>query len=159
VARKDSSEGIPRRGSDIAGIIQFSLGLLLLVALFSYDRHDLLRLPPRRDAAASPQFHRPLRRPYWRPALLCFWRLGVSPAGVPARVRALPLHRLDAYLRRRWPWALVLLLTVAAALDLGMDRSVHEKLTRHQPVVESGFLEQLTLNLNAPSAGGVVGLA
>ncbi|MHB1307107.1 MAG: DNA translocase FtsK [Limisphaerales bacterium] len=140
------------------GIVFVALALLLLVALFSYDRHDL--------ATNYLPADNPMVTQNWIGrfgaglADKLFFAFGASAYLLPVFMLGFGLASFVsgmAYLRRRWPWALVLALTCAAALDLGMDRAAYDRLVRHGLTPDTGFLEQLTLNLNAPSAGGVLG--
>ncbi len=127
--------------------------------MFSYDRQDLDTnfLP----AGERPPIHNLIGRFGAVLADRAFLVLGASAYLLPVVMIGFGLANLVsalAYLRRRWVWALVLLLTCAAALDLAMNPAAHDKLARNLPAPEATFIDRLTLNLNAPSAGGIVGL-
>ena len=52
---------------------------------------------------------------------------------------------------------MLLLLVCTAALDLGTDQTALKRLAVN-PAEQAGFLDRLSLNLSAPSAGGVMGM-
>ncbi|MBM3879498.1 MAG: DNA translocase FtsK [Verrucomicrobia bacterium] len=158
MARKDQGgRQVSRGGNDILGILLVSAAMLLFAALFSFDKYDLPanREPPNQPAhnwigrfgasAANGLFFVCGAAAYLFPVLL----LGFGFAYVFTTM---------SYLRRRWPWALVLTLTCTAALDLATDPQALEQLARQRPGSGAGYIEQLTLEMSAPSAGGVVGL-
>jgi S-DNA-T family DNA segregation ATPase FtsK/SpoIIIE len=143
----------------VIGILLICAACLLLVAMFSYDRRDLETnfLP----AGERPPIHNLIGRFGASLADRAFLVLGASAYLLPVVLIGFGLANLVsplAYLRRRWVWALVLLLTCAAALDLATNPVAHDKLARNLPAPEATFIDRLTLNLNAPSAGGVLGL-
>ena len=160
MARREQADANARSGwSDIAGILLISAALLLCAALFSYDKHDL----PQHFVGAK------------RPALIQNWvgRFGAVTAdnlffccGAAAYLLPVLLFGFGMgcffavwhYLRRRWMWALVLMVACIGALDLYTDQDVLDKLGRGVAAPGVGFLEQLSLNINAPSAGGRFGM-
>lgn len=141
------------------GILLICGAFLLLVAMFSYDRRDLdTNFIP---TGERPPVHNLIGRFGATLGDRVFLVLGASAYLLPVVLIGFGLANLIpalAYLRRRWVWALVLLLTCSAALDLAMDPVAHDKLARNLPAPEATFVDQLTLNMNAPSAGGVLGL-
>jgi len=161
VARKNAERrGAGRGGGDILGIALICAALLLLAALVSYDRHDLLS----NYAPADPAQH--LVRNWiggFGAALAdgCFKAFGAAAYLLSVLFLGFGLAQfvpLLGYLRRRWPWALALLLTCAAALDLGTNPAALERLARHPATADAGLLERVSLNLSASGAGGFVGL-
>ena len=144
MARKESATETPSHGfNDILGIVLIALSLLLLIALLSYDPYDgSLK-------TASPNLHpHNWIGPFgaWIATGL-FLIFGATAYLLPPSLLLFGLaqffHRLE-FLRPRWPWAVALQLTFMGILDI-----LH-------PHFE--FLKTLTANLNAPSAGGVIGL-
>ncbi|MHC1764202.1 MAG: DNA translocase FtsK [Verrucomicrobiia bacterium] len=141
MARKEASADSEVRGRDeIVGIILIALALLLTAALFSYDRNDLAsnRVPP------NAQIHNWIGPIGANLAYGLFAVTGASSFLIPVFLIVFGLSSFfDAlgYLRRRWPWALVLLLALMGTLDL--------------------YSDDLNLNVNVDSgrAGGVLGLA
>lgn len=127
--------------SDIAGILLLGVSFLMLVALFSFDRHDLAinRVPANEHMSnwigpfgarlANGLFFSFGAAAYLLPVLTFIHGLGC-------------LFQFLDYLKRRWAWAFVLLLATAGALDLNsasLDASLQQ-------------------NLNAPGVGGMAGL-
>jgi S-DNA-T family DNA segregation ATPase FtsK/SpoIIIE len=161
VARKDPERRGGRRGGrDILGIALICAALLLLAALVSYDRHDLLA----NYAPADPTQHVVSN---WiggfgaALADLCFKAFGAAAYLLAVLFLGFGLAQfipLLGYLRRRWPWALALLLTCAAALDLGTNPAALDRLASHPATADAGLLERVSLNLSASGAGGFIGL-
>jgi S-DNA-T family DNA segregation ATPase FtsK/SpoIIIE len=161
VARKNAERrGAGRGGGDILGIALICAALLLLAALVSYDRHDLLS----NYAPADPAQHIVHNWIGGFGAALanrCFFAFGAAAYLLSVLFLGFGLAQfvpLLGYLRRRWPWALALLLTCAAALDLGTNPAALERLARHPATAKAGLLEYVALNLSAPGAGGAIGL-
>jgi S-DNA-T family DNA segregation ATPase FtsK/SpoIIIE len=140
VARKDSTRVAHARGwSDIIGLVMVALGVLLFIAQVSFDRHDLTtnRVP------ANETIHN------WIGSVGAFIANGFFfLCGAGAYLLSILLvvfgaaHLLDslAYLRRRWPWGLAMFLATLCFFDL-----------------YSANFETLKHNLNASSAGGLIG--
>ena len=142
MARKESQAPVPHRGfSDIIGIILIAAALLLLVAQLSFESSDVAfnKVPPNKMAhnwigqagalGASGLFFLFGAGAFVLPILLLLFGLGY-------------LFEFLAYLKRRWAWAAVLFFTCLGAADLYSHK-----------------LETLKHNLNAPSAGGLIGQA
>ncbi|SPE60534.1 Cell divisionFtsK/SpoIIIE [Verrucomicrobia bacterium] len=140
MARKASANPEPSRGfADIIGVVLLATALLLLVAQLSFDPHDLSRnrFPPNQPAhnwigplgahLGDKVFFVLGLAGYCLPVLLVFFGLAYWFEGL-------------AYLRRRWPWALVFLLSLMGLLHLG-----------------SSWLEAARKAVNAPDAGGLIG--
>ncbi len=157
MARKAPNNG-SRGGSDILGILLLGLALLLFTALFTFDKYDLA-------AVRTPPNDPPLNWAGRLGAQLAhglFFSLGAGAYLLPVLLLGFGLAQFWTsleYLRRKWPWALLLVLTCAGGLDLATDRFALGQLARQAPAVGAGFLEHLAHNLNAPGAGGVIGRA
>jgi S-DNA-T family DNA segregation ATPase FtsK/SpoIIIE len=124
---------------DVIGIVFLSLSLLLFVAFFSYDRGDLAanRQPP------NASYHNWIGPVGAYTGYAAFFVFGAAAYVAPILLLGFGLAhllQLMAYLRRRWVWAVVLFVACMGMLDL----------------YNSAF-ESLTRNLNAPSAGGIIG--
>jgi S-DNA-T family DNA segregation ATPase FtsK/SpoIIIE len=145
MARKEAATTVETRGfSDIIGIVLISLAFLLLLALFSFDRNDVAtnRVPANEHVS---NWIGPVGA-YSANAL--FFVLGAAGYLVPLVLLGLGLghlFRFLGYLRRRWPWALALLLATAGGFDLYSVRLDQ---------VLGGALKQ---SLNTPGAGGLAG--
>jgi S-DNA-T family DNA segregation ATPase FtsK/SpoIIIE len=142
MARKDSAKPMreqPRGFSDIIGIVLIAAALLLLVAQLSFDSKDVgvNRVPPNETTrnwigtagafGANGLFLLFGAGAFVLPVLLLLFGLGY-------------LFEFLSYLKRRWIWAAVLFLTCLGFFDLYSTK-----------------LETLRVNLNAPSAGGLLG--
>ena len=141
MARKEASPPVEHRGfSDIIAIILMAAAFLILVALISFESNDI-----------SSNTTAPNRNPHnWIGpfgAWLAFALFRVFGAGAfifPILLFVFGLAYLFnamAYLRRRWVWGIVIFLSGLGLLDL-----------------YSSLLENLRQNLNAPSAGGFLGM-
>jgi hypothetical protein len=140
MARKDSSGTHHERGlSDLSGIGLIGLAFLLVVALLSYDPHDL--------SVNTSQYN---ENPHNWIGLIGAWMgcglffaFGAAAYLVPLFLLAFGLsHLLQflAYLRRRWVSALVLIVASTGLLDLYKNH-----------------FEVMQTNLNLPGAGGLCG--
>lgn len=141
MARKESNSAPPSHGfNDTIGIALIAGALLLMVALVSHDRRDLAvnSVPP------NETMHN-LGGPIgaWV-ADKMFFVFGAGAFVLPLLMLAFGLGYLFqflAYLRRRRTWAVVLFFTCLGLLGF-----------------YSSWLSALKDNLNAPSAGGIIGL-
>ena len=141
MARKESTNPPAARGfSDTLGIALIALALLVLVALVTHDRRDLSvnSVPP------NETMHN-LGGPIgaWV-AHKMFFVFGAGAFVLPLLMLAFGLANLFqflAYLRQRWIWAAVLFFTCLGLLGF-----------------YSSWFSVLKENLNAPSAGGLLGL-
>jgi S-DNA-T family DNA segregation ATPase FtsK/SpoIIIE len=161
MARKEQADASARSGwSDIAGILLISAAVLLGAALFSYDKHDL----PQHFVAAkhpAPLIHNWIGRFGAVTADNLFFYSGAAAYLLPVLLFGFGMGCFFAiwrYLRRRWMWALVLMVVCMGALDLYTDQDVLDELGRGVVTRGVGLLEQLALNINAPSAGGRFGM-
>jgi len=155
VARKDPNNGA-HGGNDILGILLLGLALLLFAALFSFDKYDLaaVRTPPNDPP------HNWVGQFGARMGYSLFFTLGAGAYLLPVLLLGFGLAqflRALGYLRRKWPWALLLVVTCAGGLDLATDHVALNHLARNPRAMGAGFLEQLALSLHAPGAGGVLG--
>jgi S-DNA-T family DNA segregation ATPase FtsK/SpoIIIE len=159
VARKDSTDRKPpHRGfNDILGIVLVSAALLLLVALFSFDKGDL---PIHRTEVNTPIHNRVgpfgAHLAHW-----CFLVLGAGAYFLPFVLIGLALgyfFEVLGYLRRRWLWAVVLFCCCLGVLDLYTSKALHARLITNPNLPDTALLERLALEVNAPSAGGLLGM-
>jgi len=140
MARKEPKPAAQPRGfSDIIGIVLMALGLLLLVAQLSFDRLDIAanRYPPN----ATP--HNWIGKAGAFGANGLFFLFGAGAFVLPILLLVFGLGYLFeffAYLKRRWIWAAVLFFSCLGFFD-----------------TYSHAWENLRQNLNAPSAGGLLG--
>ncbi len=157
MARKASANAAPARGfSDIIGIVLIALGLLLLVAQFSFDRRDVAtnHYPPNATTqnwigsagawSANGFFFLFGAGAFVLPFLLLLFGTGY-------------LFEFFSYLKRRWAWAGVLFLCCVGFLDLYTNKAIVDQLALRPIVPGTGLLERLAFNLNTPSAGGLIG--
>jgi S-DNA-T family DNA segregation ATPase FtsK/SpoIIIE len=144
MARKSTADAQSHRGfNDIVGVVLLVGALLLLVAMFSFDWHDISK-----NAASSQK--QPIQN--WigplgaHLAFATFFILGVAGYLLPFVLFFLGagfFFERFAYLRRRWIWTVLLMLSVMGLFHL-MDGW--------------SFMARVRTNLNAPSAGGLIGL-
>jgi len=159
MARKEPADDAPERGfGEIAGIILISTAVLLLVALFSFDKGDIAL----NQTNVNDPKHNWIGSVGAYGGWALFFVLGAAAYLLPLLLLCFGLSNfvsMLAYLRqqRRWIWATTLLVCCIGLLDLFTDKAVVEKLLHHEAVL-AGFLERLSLNINAPSAGGLLGL-
>src|SRR6266404_809117 len=150
MARKAATNSEPGRGfNDIIGVVLLAVALLLLVAQFSFDRNDLAinRDPPNHP---THNWIGPLGA--WI-AHKTFFIFGFSAYMVPILIILFGLAYLfDAmsYLKRRWVWAVVLILSCMGWLHL-MDLP-------HLSRGDSSFFTKARIAISAPSIGGFLGL-
>src|SRR6185295_4247737 len=140
MARKTSAHSESAHGfNDVVGIVLIGFALLLLVALVSYDLHDV-------SANGLPT--NPSPRNWIGPFgawLAYYWFLWVGGAAyeLPGLLIFLGLgcfFHFFAYLRRRWAWTLVLFVCCIGLLDL------------YHP-----YLGKLENNIHS-MAGGIIGV-
>ena len=140
MARKDPPPVATHRGfSDIVGILLIAAALLLLVAQLSFDSSDLAfnRVPPNRMA------HNWIGKAGALGASSLFFLFGAGAFVLPVLLFLFGigyLFEVLSYLKRRWLWAAVLFMACLGAADL-----------------YSSKLQTLKQNINAPSAGGLIG--
>lgn len=143
MARKSSVETKPHHGlNDVVGIILLGLALLLLVAMMTYDARDISqnfvasKKPPIQNMIGPFGAHL---------AYIVFLAIGVTAYLLPFVLLFLGLgcfFEKFAYLRRRWPWALVMMISLMGLFE----RMDGWRLFAH-----------LRDKLNCGNAGGLVG--
>ncbi|MEJ5236865.1 MAG: DNA translocase FtsK [Limisphaera sp.] len=141
MARKTAQPESSRVPRDLLGLVLAAFALLLLVAQWSFDRYDLAihRHPPNQpvhNLAGPVGAHL---------ANATFFLLGVTAFLLPPTLLLVALGCWWAplsFLRRRWLWALVLLLSGSGLLHLADSWPL---------------LKTWRLALGAPSAGGLLG--
>jgi DNA segregation ATPase FtsK/SpoIIIE, S-DNA-T family len=143
VARKASVDTVPVRGfTDLIGIILASFGLLLLVALISYDPRDVSATGTAVNESTRNWIGMAGAWGGW----LSFFVLGAAAYLAPILIFCFGLSYLFQvmdYFHRHWMWAALLLACCTGWLDL---------------YKESQMLATFSSNVGAPSAGGYVGL-
>jgi S-DNA-T family DNA segregation ATPase FtsK/SpoIIIE len=140
MARKDSAKAGSHRGfNDIAGFVFIGLALLLMLAQFSFDPNDVARnrVPP------NPTVHNWIGSAGAYTANALFFMFGAAAFAIPIFFFAFGLSNLVevlGYLRRRKVWATILFISLLGFFDTHSDR-----------------FETLRKNINAHSAGGLIG--
>ena len=140
MARKSASSSAGEHGkNDILGVIFFALAVIVLLALFTYDKGDLgINTVP-----ANKAVNNLIGVIGARVAWALFFVFGAAAYLLPIVILFLSLGYLLSfltYLQRRWLWSSVLVFSCMGLLDLYGDH-----------------LQELQRNLNAPSAGGIIG--
>jgi len=149
MARKASADSNPSRGfSDTIGVALLAGALLLLVAQFSFDPSDLaaIQVPPNGSAH---NWVGPLGA---RVAYAFFFVFGFSAYMLPLLLALFGVanwFNAFSYLKRRWPWGLVLVLSSVGWLYL-IDRSHLND--------NHSFFTHARNAISAPSIGGIIGL-
>jgi S-DNA-T family DNA segregation ATPase FtsK/SpoIIIE len=136
-AASHESEGHGRH--DILGVIFFALSVLVLIALFTYDKNDL----GIHSAPGNAEIHNLIGGIGARIAWSLFFVFGAAAYLLPIVLFFLSLGYLLSfltYLQRRWIWSSVLVISCMGLLDLYGDH-----------------LRELQQNLNVPSPGGIIG--
>jgi len=150
MARKASAEASSAHSiSDIVGVVLLAAALLLLVAQFSFDRNDLsnLRNPPNHPA------HNWIGPIGAQLAYASFFACGFSAYMLPVLLGGFALgcwFDVLAYLKRRWPWAVVLLLSCMGWLHL---------LDLPHSATRASLLTNATHGIGTPCVGGFIGMA
>lgn len=159
MTRRESDSNQSSRGyNDVIGITLIAIGMLLMVAQWSYDSWDLriIHDPP----------NSPLKN--WigtvgaHFAYYSFRIFGAAAYVLPLLFYFFGLSNLWSYLeyarKRWWSWCAALLLMICSTgiLDLYTDKNILIKLSQFN-VSDAGFLERLSRNLGVESAGGFLG--
>ena len=118
MARKDNDSPPPAHGfHDVVGILLTGMAALLCVALFSYEWRDVPRnILPINNPAHNWIGPFGAGMAYW-----CFFAVGFAAYLLPFVLLVLGLGCFVpklAFLRRRWPWVLLLFLCCVGLLDL-----------------------------------------
>src|SRR6266404_6616392 len=149
MARKAATNSEPGRGfNDIIGVVLLAVALLLLVAQFSFDRDDLAinRDPPNHP---THNWIGPLGAQI---AYISFFVFGFSAYMLPLLLIFFGLaYWLEglAYLKRRWVWAAVLLLSCMGWLHLLDLPHLRDS---------SSLFSRARTAISAPSIGGFIGM-
>jgi DNA segregation ATPase FtsK/SpoIIIE, S-DNA-T family len=140
MARREAKPTIEPRRHDVLGVALFLLSFLLLMALFSYTPRDIAYLSAGSYNETAANW---VGRWGAYVAFGLFFVMGAAAILLPLLLLVYGLANLFttlAYLRRKWPWALVLGVACMGTLDL------------YGPV-----LDNLTHNLGLPGPGGIPG--
>jgi len=147
MARKANGAESPRGLNDVIGIVLMVCAVLLLVSVLSFDRHDLsvVSTPPNRP---EHNWIGPLgaHMAYWT-----FFVFGISGYMLPVVLAFIGLGCFFdslAYLKRRWPWGLILLLSLMGLLHLADLGHLREP---------GSVFTQARTAIGAPSIGGFAG--
>jgi S-DNA-T family DNA segregation ATPase FtsK/SpoIIIE len=148
MARKASTDSSHHGFNDTIGVALLAAALLLLVAQVSFDRYDLAMNanPPNRPA------HNWIGPLGAQIAHISFLLFGFSAYMLPLLLVAFGLaYWLEAlsYLRRRWLWAAVLLVSCMGWLHLMDLPHLRDS---------SSFVSRARTAISAPSIGGFVGM-
>ena len=140
MVHKEAPEKSPAQGiGEIRGMVLFFLAVLLLLALFSFDKHDLAF----NGTQVNTTRHNLVGVVGAWMAQVLFLAAGAAAYLVPPLLLLVSLlaffEKLEP-MRRRWPWALVLVLSCSAALSL-----------HHGP------FDELARRLGATDPGGFMG--
>lgn len=143
MARKGSEESYSHGLNDVIGIVLGTAGLLLIIALLSYDPHDLAAnfVPPNNPP------HNRIGPVGAHMSLFLFRVFGVGGFIIPVLLliySAGYLLRFLSYLQGRWIWGALLVLC-CMGLASTFERDLH-------------WLQRMRLTMNAPSVGGYIGL-
>ena len=151
MARRQTSNSASARGfGDIIGVSLLALALLLLVAQMSFDRNDLAANRVATDSA-SHSTHNWVGPLGARLAYATFFVFGFAGYMLPLFLALFGLAYLFdnlAYLRRRWAWAVVLLVSCMGWLHLVDMPHEHDK---------ASLIYKARYAISAPSIGGLVG--
>lgn len=140
MARKDSSTKPPHGLNDVIGIVLIAAALLLVVALFSFDRCDW----PGDCNPPNVPAHNLCGKLGAMMAKGSFFLFGAGAFVLPPLFLVFGLGHLFeflSYIRRRWLWATILFFSCLGLLGL-----------------YSSLFGKLSDNINAPTAGGLFGL-
>jgi len=161
VPRKHSvrTEDTPEhRGfNDIVGVVLLGIALLLFVAMSSFEPRDVIEIAT--DHNQTP--HNWIGPAGAWLAHKFFQAFGAAAFVIPILCALFgigcffnSLH----YLRRRWPWGVVLFLCCVGFLSLFTDEKIMTQLGTNPKLSSAGFFERTARNLGSASAGGVVGV-
>ena len=133
-----------------------ALALLLLVAQLSFDRYDV----EANRAPANETTHNWIGSAGAHAAWGFFWLFGGGAYVLPVLLLIFGagyLFEFLAYLKRRWVWGALLFVCCIGFLDLYTNKDLLTAMAKNPGLPAAGFMEHMAFNLNAGSAGGVVG--
>ena len=139
------------------GVVLLGVALLLFVAMSSFDRNDVTANTTHPNTTTH-NFIGPAGA--WI-AYYFFLAFGAAAFVIPILCGLFGIgcfFNALHYLRRRWAWGLVLFLCCVGFLSLFTNADVVSKLDRNPKLAEAGFLEHVSRNVGAPSAGGTLGI-
>ena len=143
--------------NDIVGVVLLGVALLLFVAMTSFEPRDVVEIAT--DHNQTP--HNLIGPAGAWLAHKFFQAFGAAAFVVPILCALFgvgcffnSLH----YLRRRWPWGVVLFLCCVGFLSLFTDEKIMTQLATNPKLPSAGFFERTARNLGSASAGGVVGV-
>src|SRR5438034_10460847 len=167
MARNASQSQVHARGfGDIIGIVLISIAVLTLVAFFSYDKKDV----PANATDTNPSTLNWIGPVGAWLGYAAFFAFGAGAYLLPILLFCFGLSylfQLMAYFHRRWIWALVLVLCCIGLIDLntihvtlaGLRTTTQAASAGARPnATHAAFLDRIASNLNAPGAGGWIGL-
>ena len=139
------------------GVVLLGVALLLFVAMSSFDRNDV---------AANTTHPNTTTHNFIGPAgawiaYYLFLAFGAAAFVIPILCALFGIgcfFNALHYLRRRWAWGLVLFLCCVGFLSLFTNADIVSRLDRNPKLAEAGFLEHVSRNVGAPSAGGTLGI-
>jgi DNA segregation ATPase FtsK/SpoIIIE, S-DNA-T family len=145
MARRAEETEEHRGVSEIAGLLLICAAFLLLISLFSFDRNDLAvnRVP------ANAQINNWIGPVGAHMSNAFFFTFGITAYLWPVLLLGAGIGYLVqffGFLRKRWPWALLLIVATTGTFDL-FSVTINQVL--------DGTLKQ---NLNVPSLGGYLGI-
>jgi DNA segregation ATPase FtsK/SpoIIIE, S-DNA-T family len=149
MARKASADAESPRGfNDVIGIVLMVIAVLLLVSVLSFDRFDLAinRNPPNKPA------HNWIGPLGARMAYAAFFMNGICGYMLPVLVAFVGMgcfFESLSYLKRRWPWGVILLLSCMGLLHLADLPHLREA---------NSMFTHARVAISAPSIGGFIGM-
>ena len=148
MARKTTDSESSHSLNDIVGVVLLAAALLLFVAQFSFDRNDLSinRNPPNHP---THNWIGPLGA---RIAYTSFFMCGFAAFMLPLVLGFLALacwFKPLSYLKRRWPWAVILLVSCMGWLHLAALPYAADA---------NSLFTRARISISAPSTGGFTGL-
>ena len=156
--RTERTEKTEHRGfNDIVGVVLLGLALLLFVAMSSFDRNDVSANTTQTNTST----HNLIGPAGAWIAYYFFQAFGAASFVLPVLCALFGIgcfFNALHYLRRRWAWGLVLFLCCVGFLSLFTDGNVVARLDKNPKLAEAGFLEHVSRNLGASSAGGTLGV-
>jgi hypothetical protein len=119
MARKSSADSQSHHGlNDVVGVVLLGLAMLLLVAMLSYNPHDIRSNYVSTEPQPTQNWIGPLGAYI---AYAVFFVTGIAGYFLPFLLLFLGLgcfFERFAYLRRRWPWTILMMLSLMGLLDL-----------------------------------------